>query len=84
MTYTTLEWYASEWQYVRERLGLTTSEVFDDIGIDPYGVENRMKTDRIDKSRLATYYNRLLAGRHEDIRMSLVPPKRRRRNSDDI
>ena len=71
-----LEWKPSEWRYIREHLGLTSYDVFDDTGIDPYGVENRIRTDRIDKSRLANYYNRLLAERHDYIRMSLTPPTR--------
>ena len=72
-----LEWKASDWRWLREYLGLTTSEVFDETGIDPYCVENRMRTERMDKSRLASYYNRLLAERRDYIRMSLEPPKRR-------
>lgn len=77
MTGVILEWKPSEWKYVREYLELTTSDVYADTGIDPYGVENGMKTERIDKTRLATYYNRLLTMRHEYIRMSLTPPKRK-------
>lgn len=73
-----LEWKPSEWLYVREYLGLSSSDVFDDIGVDPYNVENRIKTDNIDKSRLANYYNRLLAQRRDSIRMSLTPPKRKK------
>lgn len=74
-----LEWKSYEWQYVREYLGLTSSDVFDATGIDPYNVENRVRTDRIDKSRLANYYNRLLTAKRADFRMSVTPPERKPR-----
>lgn len=74
-----LEWKAADWKLVRDYLGLTSDEVFDETGIDPYCVENHLKTDRFDKSRLAYFYNRLLAEKHSEFRMSLEPPKRRKR-----
>ena len=76
MTGVILEWKASDWKYVREYLGLTTSDVYEETGIDQYDVENHIQTAQVDKSRLAAYYNRLLAYRHDYIRMSRTPPKR--------
>ncbi len=79
MSVTRLEWKASEWRYIREMLNLTTADVYDEIGIDPYDAENHNTMPRIDKARLANYYNRLLREDGYDIRMSLTPPERRKR-----
>ena len=79
MSITRLEWKASEWRYIRELLDLTTGDVYNETGIDPYDVENHVRTPRIDKARLANYYNRLLREADYDIRMSLTPPERRKR-----
>jgi hypothetical protein len=80
MNVTILEWKASEWRYIRELLDLTTGDVYDETGIDPYDAENHIRMAGTDKARLANYYNRLLREAGYDVRMSMRPPRRRNNN----
>lgn len=75
-----LEWTPNNWAIVREALGLTTTDVFEAIGIDPYFVENRKKTPNNDKMDLARFYNRLLREQHSTTRMALSSSKKRLAN----
>ena len=68
-----LDWDPQSWRDVRAYLELTTGDVYNETGIDPYYVENGEETNIGDKYQLARYYNRLLKERQLDMRMSTEP-----------